>query len=160
MNSVNFNGQWYNFSPYDSQIIELKIHWLHGTIGNQYLVHFFSKYGKVLGVRRLKEFLDNEQIKTGIRYVDLQLQSYDTDLPYFVKMGKRMSMRISTTGRLPICFNCNRIGHLLSACPDRQPPSRFTVVSDTYAKAAKIGLRDQDAASITSMSERGRGVFY
>lgn len=144
-------GEYYIFSAYDRQIVDLKIHWLHGTITNQYLVHFFFDYGKVLDVRRHTDYLDTCKIESGVRYVKLQLHTFDTDLPYIVKMGKKMSMLISTAGRLPICFHFNEIGHLRSECPNRRPPTKGDNPSGSYAQAVR-SVRNQDHDDIDCSS--------
>ncbi|XP_067660097.1 uncharacterized protein [Haliotis asinina] len=87
-------------------------------------------------------------------------QAHDTELPYIVKMGKKMAMLISTAGRLPICFKCNRIGHIRGDCPYRSSVTVGNGARPSYADTAKNiqSVNDSDMSDMEEEEDRSGSV--
>lgn len=107
------------FTSYQRQVIKLRCHWVHETVGDNFLRGYFATFGKVLDIEHeLVQMEDGNCLYSGVRIVSLEISEVaKSNIPHIVRFGESCSMLVVAPGRMPVCLRCKTLGHVRAECP-------------------------------------------
>ena len=113
--TVQINTRNYQPAPFESNDIEIHLHWLNVEVPDDMIAYFPEEYCDE--VKTIKHELDEYGIKTGIRTATIRLlDSQKPTFPHILKITPNIPMLITVPGRPPLCLRCHHLGHVRSAC--------------------------------------------
>jgi hypothetical protein len=118
-NPPSIRGSVARVTTMESNIVNVRVHWLPMHIPSCALVAFLSQYGVVHNIVWDKSSIKGfEQVNTLIRNIVIELDE-DVEMPSLCKLvfeKKTYKMLVTIPGRGPVCFRCNAVGHTRSEC--------------------------------------------
>ncbi|XP_060555558.1 uncharacterized protein LOC132716325 [Ruditapes philippinarum] len=124
----------------NSQIVNVRVHWLPVFIPNPTVEAIFRPFGKVLTVEYDRMKVGSGTFKSGVRLVKMEVTEIERNkLPHLLRFECGNKALITVAGRPPLCLKCLQIGHYRSNCANTPK-----VQSDIYSKIEKsISDRNQ-----------------
>lgn len=101
-----------HFDVCDRIVVKLKVHWFPLWVSNEDVKRILAKYGEVRKVEHVTE----NGIITGVRASRAFSQRGEQrEIPYISHMHGNKCL-IDIPGRPPVCFKCEKVGHLIGEC--------------------------------------------
>lgn len=101
------------FSAADRIVVKGRVHWLPIWENNTELRRHLEQYGEVRQVAHQTE----QGVATGVREITMTMREGDQDsIPYIGRLNGHKYLMV-IPGRPPVCFRCERAGHLRQHCP-------------------------------------------
>jgi hypothetical protein len=118
----------------NSQVINIRVHWLPVFTPNSTVEAIFRPFGKVLTVEYDQMKVGSGTFKSGVRLVKMEVSEIErSKLPHLLRFECGNKAVVTVAGRPPpLCLKCMQIGHYRSNCSNTPK-----VLSDTYFRIQK-----------------------